>query len=177
MKKADKLAKKLPEAEVLVDTARAAQARNLKQEVAETRRRAKAIQRETGELVRQAVEQKGRGGRPPGGPHGGPGDPPVKAPKGRWGEFGKAMLELVVKKGGKVVPIVGTGIGVAAVASELSEGNYARAFVEAAGASEIPIVAQVADVGGLTADAAWIVKDHLLDPEGKLEQWYYERFD
>jgi RHS repeat-associated protein len=180
MKKAEKLSKKVKPKSELVEAARAEQARSLEREVTEVRKRAREIQRETGELVRQAVEKKSKGGKGSGGggsgsgPHGGAGTPPVNSAKGKLGEFSKAMAELFLKKGGKLVPIVGTGVGVAAVGAELSEGNYARAFVEAAGASEIPIVAQVADVGGLTADAGWIVKDYLLDPEGKAEQWYYE---
>ena len=45
--------------------------------------------------------------------------------------------------------------------------------MEAAGASEIPIVAQVADAASLINDVGGVLKEHL-DPEQKLEAWWYE---
>ena len=80
--------------------------------------------------------------------------------------------DVLVKKGGKVIPFIGTGVGVGLAASEAHAGNYAGALVEAAGASEIPIVAQVADIGSLAADVGWAVKD-VLDPQQRLEQWWF----
>jgi len=85
------------------------------------------------------------------------------------------MGEVLVKKGGKLIPFVGAAVGGGLAAYEASKGNYAAAIVEAAGASEIPLVAQVADVASLAGDIGWVVKD-VLDPEQKLEQWWYETF-
>jgi RHS repeat-associated protein len=94
---------------------------------------------------------------------------------GSFEKFVKGAGEVLVKKGGKVVPFVGAGVGGALAAKEAYEGNYAAAFVEAAGASEIPVVAQVADIASLTADVAWVAKE-AFDPEQKLEQWWYNTF-
>jgi RHS repeat-associated protein len=91
----------------------------------------------------------------------------------KLGKFAGGAIELGLKKGGKIIPVVGTGVGIGLAVNEFRKGNYAAAFVEAAGASEIPIVAQVADIGSLASDLMWIAKD-TFDPEQKIEQWWYE---
>jgi RHS repeat-associated protein len=98
----------------------------------------------------------------------------ARAP-GKLAKLASGAGEVLVKKGGKVITGIGTGVGVALAAKEFYAGNYAAAFVEAVGASEIPILAQVADIGSLTADIAWVAKD-VFDPEQKLEQLWYETF-
>ncbi|OGW17913.1 MAG: hypothetical protein A3G93_02970 [Nitrospinae bacterium RIFCSPLOWO2_12_FULL_45_22] len=103
------------------------------------------------------------------------GEKGAKEAPGMLAKFAKGAGEVLVKKGGKVIPFAGTAVGVGLAANEAYAGNYAAAFVEAAGASEIPIVAQVADVGSLAADIGWVAKD-VLDPERKLEDWYYRTF-
>lgn len=84
-----------------------------------------------------------------------------------------------MEKGGKLIPFAGVGVGAALAFSEAKAGNYAAAVVEAAGASEVPILAQVADGGSLAAEIAWVVKD-VLDPEQEMEMemegWYYRTF-
>jgi RHS repeat-associated protein len=82
-------------------------------------------------------------------------------------------MELILKRGGKILPVAGTGVGIASAVNEFRKGNYAASFVEAAGASEIPIISQVADFGSLAADLTWLAKD-TFDPEQKVEQWWYE---
>jgi hypothetical protein len=99
----------------------------------------------------------------------------AKEAPGMLARFVKGAGEILVKKGGKLIPLAGTGVGIGLAASEAHAGNYAAAFVEAAGASEIPIVAQVADVGSLLADIGWVAKD-VLDPDEKLENWFRRTF-
>lgn len=90
-------------------------------------------------------------------------------------KIGAGVSEVVAKKGGKLLPGIGIGVGLTLAASEAQAGNYAGAFVEAAGASEIPYVAQAADIGSLAADIAWVFKE-ALDPEMEMEQLYYQKF-
>lgn len=99
----------------------------------------------------------------------------AKEAPGVWTKLAKGVGGVLLEKGEKVIPAVGTGVGVGSAAYELSKGNYANALVEAAGASEIPIVAQVADFGSLAADVSWAVKE-VLDQDQKLEQWWYNAF-
>jgi hypothetical protein len=80
---------------------------------------------------------------------------------------------VAVKKGGKIIPLAGTGVGVGLAGSEALAGNYAGAVVEMAGASEIPVIAQVADIGSIAADMTWVLKD-ALDPKNTIEDWWYE---
>jgi RHS repeat-associated protein len=81
----------------------------------------------------------------------------------------------VVRSSSKVVPLLGTAAGLYSFQAEAASGNYASAGVQLVGASEIPILAQVADFGSLAADLAWLAKE-LLDPEQQVEQWWYETF-
>jgi hypothetical protein len=83
--------------------------------------------------------------------------------------------EVLLKKGGKLIPVVGIAVGVHSTVAEASTGNYAGAFVEAVGTSEIPILSQVADAGSIAAEVTWVAKE-IFDPEQKLEQWWYENF-
>ena len=77
----------------------------------------------------------------------------------KFKRFGAGAAKVLTEKGGKLIPFAGIGVGVGLAAYEASKGNYATAFVEAAGASEIPIVAQVADIGSLVADVTWVAID------------------
>ncbi|MBN2439942.1 MAG: VCBS repeat-containing protein [Spirochaetales bacterium] len=102
-------------------------------------------------------------------------DKATKEAPGKLAKLFKGVGEVLVKKGAKIIPFVGIGVGAGFAAKEAASGNYAAAFVEAAGASEIPIVAQVADVASLASDIAGVAKD-VLDPEQKLEDWYWRTF-
>ncbi len=89
-------------------------------------------------------------------------------------KIGVGIADVATKKGGKLIPGIGIGVGLTLATSEAKAGNYATAFVEMAGSSEIPIIAQVADIGSLSADIIGVFKE-TLDPEMKLEQLYYEK--
>lgn len=95
------------------------------------------------------------------------------ATSSRWKKVGKELIEVVVKRGKNFVPVVGTGAGAATAAYKLSEGNVSEAYLEAAGASEVPIVAQAADTALLVQDVGWVAKD-AIDPDQKAEQWAHE---
>ena len=75
--------------------------------------------------------------------------------------FGKNLAKLAAKRGVKLLPIVGTVAGVASVATAP---NVYEGFIEAIGASEIPIAAQVTDVSLIVQDVGWEVK-YLIDPD------------
>lgn len=81
----------------------------------------------------------------------------------------------VTRSASKAIPLLGTAAGLYSFQAEAASGNYASAGVQLVGASEIPILAQVADFGSLAADLAWLAKE-LLDPEQQVEQWWYETF-
>ena len=82
------------------------------------------------------------------------------------------IVEVAAKRGGRLVPGLGTAGGVYAVTDELVQGNFRRAGLEAIGASEIPFVSQTADAALLVEDVGWVAKD-VIDPEQKLEQWVH----
>ncbi len=99
---------------------------------------------------------------------------PVPAPGSSVKKKGlRAVGEVIANRGARLVPVVGTAAGAYAVADELAKGNIRRAALEAVGASEIPIVSQVADAGLLVEDVGWATKD-ALDPDQKAEQWAHE---
>ena len=75
----------------------------------------------------------------------------------------------------KAAPFVGLAVGASDVASEVEQGNGRRAALSAIGMSEIPFVSQTADIGLAVEDASWAAKD-ILDPDQKLEDWYYRTF-
>lgn len=79
----------------------------------------------------------------------------------------------VSKSALKVAPYIGTAAGFYAGTAEAASGHYADAAVQFIGASEVPILAQVADLGSLAADATWLAKE-ILDPEQRVEQWWYQ---
>lgn len=83
------------------------------------------------------------------------------------------LAEVGIRRGKNFIPAVGTAAGGATAAYELSQGNVAAAYLEAAGASEVPFVAQAADAANLVNDVGGVLKDHL-DPEDKLEDFWYE---
>lgn len=85
------------------------------------------------------------------------------------------VLPILASGVAKAAPIVGTAAGAADVASEVSEGNSRRATLALIGMSEIPFVSQAADIGLAVEDAGWAAKD-VLDPEQRLEMWYYNTF-
>ncbi len=75
----------------------------------------------------------------------------------------------------KAAPGVGLVVGASDVASEVEQGNGRRATLSAIGMSEIPYVSQAADIGLAVEDASWAAKE-ILDPEQKVEDWYYRTF-
>lgn len=75
----------------------------------------------------------------------------------------------------KAAPIVGTAVGAADVANEAASGDVRRTALSALGMSEIPGVSQAADIGLAVEDAGWAAKE-ILDPERRLEDWYYNAF-
>ena len=93
----------------------------------------------------------------------------------------KGLKALVVAGGilahgvAKAAPVVGTAVGAADVASEVQAGDPRRATLTAIGMSEIPFVSQTADIGLAIEDASGAAKE-ILDPEQKLEMWYYNTF-
>ncbi|WP_373509393.1 toxin TcdB middle/C-terminal domain-containing protein, partial [Thiocapsa sp.] len=99
----------------------------------------------------------------------------IKEAPGKLTKFAKGAGAVLLEKGAKLIPFAGTAVGFGLAANEAKAGNYAAAAVELAGASEMPILAQVADGGSLAAEIAWVAKD-VLDPEQELEGWYYRAF-
>ncbi len=88
----------------------------------------------------------------------------------RLKKFGKNVAEIGAKRGAKLVPFLGTAAGAASV---VTAPNVYEGYIEAVGASELPIAAQVADVSLIVQDVGWELKD-LIDPDQKAEQWAHE---
>ena len=86
-----------------------------------------------------------------------------------------AVTPILLSGVAKAAPGIGIVAGAADVASEVNEGNGRRAVLAGIGMSEIPFVSQTADIGLAVEDAAWVAKE-ILDPEQKLEDWYYRTF-
>lgn len=86
-----------------------------------------------------------------------------------------AVVPILAHGVAKAAPGIGIAVGAADVASEIQAGDARRATLAAIGTSEIPIVSQVADIGLAVEDAGWAAKE-ILDPEQKLEQWFYNAF-
>jgi hypothetical protein len=84
------------------------------------------------------------------------------------------LAEVGVRRGKNFIPILSAVGGGAAAGYALSQGDIATAYLEAAGASQIPIVAQVADAAMLVNDLGGVLKEHL-DPDRKMEDWWYEK--
>ena len=84
------------------------------------------------------------------------------------------LAEVGVRRGKNFIPIISAVGGGAAAGYALSQGDIATAYLEAAGASQIPIVAQVADAAMLVNDLGGVLKEHL-DPDRKMEDWWYEK--
>ena len=83
------------------------------------------------------------------------------------------LAEVGLKRGKNFVPTLGSAAGGASAAYALSQEDYATAYLEAAGASEIPVVAQAADIANLVNDVGGVLKKHL-DPDNELEALWYE---
>jgi RHS repeat-associated protein len=83
------------------------------------------------------------------------------------------LAEVGVKRGKNFIPVIGSAAGGAAAGYALSQGDIAGAYLEAAGASEIPVVAQAADIANLVNDVGGVLKEHL-DPEQKMEGFWYD---
>ena len=86
-----------------------------------------------------------------------------------------AVAPILASGVAKAAPGVGIAVGAADVVNEAQTGGARRATLAAIGMSEIPIVSQVADIGLAGEDAGWAAKE-ILDPEQKLEMWYYNTF-
>jgi RHS repeat-associated protein len=98
-----------------------------------------------------------------------------KALKSKAGKVISVVAPILVSGAAKAAPGIGLALGVADVASEASQGNGRRAILSGIGTSEIPIASQAADIGLAIEDAGWAAKE-VLDPEHKLEMWYYNTF-
>ncbi|MFH0730302.1 MAG: SpvB/TcaC N-terminal domain-containing protein [Pseudomonadota bacterium] len=86
-----------------------------------------------------------------------------------------AVAPILASGVAKAAPVFSTTAGSHGVATEISQGNIRRGVLEGIGMSEIPIVSQTADIGLAIEDAGWVAKE-ILDPEQKMEQWFYNTF-
>lgn len=95
--------------------------------------------------------------------------------KSKTGKVVAAVAPILLSGVAKAAPGIGIVFGAADVANEAQSGDVRRTTLAAIGMSEIPYVSQVADIGLALEDASWVAKE-ILDPEQRLETWFYNKF-